>query len=269
MTLLDVENAFHALALDEHRDTFYPTLWTLPDTKEGEHDADGIYLGGSGKCNLKQCWFPGVHSDVGGSYGDAKPRDVSDIALAWMVDQCRGLLAFDEPSGFFNPTVDSKNRSLWAAQPIHNSMTGVFLAGGVRYRAPGEYKAVDEAGAKIEGPQGPTNEGMHPSVRMRFLKNADFKADWQPMALNGFRLVKTTAPGGWEWVKTVKVGGASKDVKIPEFRIADGSWEARLMAQEDKVMLEDIELSKKLKEVKVTPPPGTWLRSRSLISQLQ
>jgi uncharacterized protein (DUF2235 family) len=46
-----IENAFQALALDEHRFPFSPTLWEKP--------ADCT-------TNLKQVWFPGAHSNVGG-----------------------------------------------------------------------------------------------------------------------------------------------------------------------------------------------------------
>jgi len=219
-----VENAFHALALDEHRGSFYPTLWTLPAS-----EADR-------RTNLKQCWFPGVHSDIGGSYADAKPHDFSDIAFAWMVDQCHEFLAFDQPRSFFDPVLNDKKRSLWAAQPLHNSMTGVFKAGKVRYRAPGEYEDLDPFTGKPVA-VGPTNESIHPSVRMRLLKSHDFKVDWQLVALNGFHLVRTSLPDGWEWVKK----GGQKDIKIPEYKIEEGSWDSQLMTKEDKEMLEDVE----------------------------
>ncbi len=54
-----VENAFHALAIDERRDPFKPTLWQLPD---GDPKPE----------RLRQVWFTGVHSDVGGGYPDAR-----------------------------------------------------------------------------------------------------------------------------------------------------------------------------------------------------
>ena len=202
-----------------------------------------------------------MHSDVGGSYADAKPHDFSDIALAWMVDQCRGLLAFDEPyaRGFFEPALDKENRSLWAAQPIHNSMTGVFKAGSVRYRAPGEYEDLDPF-TNTPVFAGPTNESIHPSVRMRLLKSHDFKLGWRLVAMNGFRLVRTTSLNGWEWVKAVELeGGALKDIRIPEFKIEEGSWESRLMTKEDKEMLEDVRLSDRLGRVK---RQCSWLYDR-------
>ena len=63
-----IGQARHALALNEKRGSFTPTLWRSERT-------DG---------SLKQLWFPGVHSDVGGGY---KESGLSDGALKWMIDE--------------------------------------------------------------------------------------------------------------------------------------------------------------------------------------
>jgi uncharacterized protein (DUF2235 family) len=76
-----VDNAFHALALDERRKPFEPTLWDQAD------DAPPTQV-------LEQVWFSGAHSNVGGGYHDA---GLSDIALVWLMNKARGCgLAFDE-----------------------------------------------------------------------------------------------------------------------------------------------------------------------------
>jgi uncharacterized protein (DUF2235 family) len=67
----DVQHARHALALDENRAMFLPELW---EELEADH-ATG---------RIKQVWFPGVHSDVGGGYPE---RELSDLTLAWMITQ--------------------------------------------------------------------------------------------------------------------------------------------------------------------------------------
>jgi uncharacterized protein (DUF2235 family) len=73
-----VEYAFHALAIDERRAPFEPTLW-LEKPKPNQLVA--------------QTWFPGVHSDVGGGYAES---DLSDITLQWMMDNAElAGLAFD------------------------------------------------------------------------------------------------------------------------------------------------------------------------------
>ncbi len=68
----NVKFARHALAIDERREDFEPTIW-MPRKET----------------NLKQVWFSGVHSDIGGSYPPDKKSgaNVSDIALGWMLDE--------------------------------------------------------------------------------------------------------------------------------------------------------------------------------------
>jgi uncharacterized protein (DUF2235 family) len=74
-----VRNARHALAIDERRTPFEPTLWSYKP-KEGQ--------------TVRQVWFPGVHSDVGGGYPQT---GLSDLALGWMIEEARGCgLAFDQ-----------------------------------------------------------------------------------------------------------------------------------------------------------------------------
>ncbi|KAF3931314.1 hypothetical protein ABW19_dt0204345 [Dactylella cylindrospora] len=65
-----VQNAFHALALDEHRRPFSPTLWHQP--VEGRDEVP--YRGP----NLVQMWFPGVHINIGGGSNDNKPKEATE-----------------------------------------------------------------------------------------------------------------------------------------------------------------------------------------------
>ncbi|MEW6533998.1 MAG: DUF2235 domain-containing protein [Candidatus Auribacterota bacterium] len=66
-----VENAYHALAIDDERLTFHPILW---ENKKADYQ------------QIKQVWFSGVHTDVGGGY---KEQDLSDIPLMWMTQQAK------------------------------------------------------------------------------------------------------------------------------------------------------------------------------------
>jgi uncharacterized protein (DUF2235 family) len=68
-----IENAFHALAIDERRKPFAPTLWEQP---AGDLDKNW----------LEQAWFAGVHSNVGGGYADSR---LSDITFRWMVERVK------------------------------------------------------------------------------------------------------------------------------------------------------------------------------------
>lgn len=74
-----VGHAYHALALDERRTPYKPTLWQWPQGYEPNKD------GTTGLQAMRQVWFSGVHSDVGGGHYDPA---CSDISLAWMLAQC-------------------------------------------------------------------------------------------------------------------------------------------------------------------------------------
>ena len=76
----NIEHAFQALALDELRRPFSPTIWEVPDGQENPKV-------------LKQCWFPGVHSDIGGGYLDS---ELANITMAWMVSNLEPFLEFDK-----------------------------------------------------------------------------------------------------------------------------------------------------------------------------
>jgi uncharacterized protein (DUF2235 family) len=69
----DVQNAFHALAIDERRCEFPPTLWSSAPA--------------AGQV-LEQVWFSGVHCDVGGGYPEC---GLSDITFAWMMGKAKSL----------------------------------------------------------------------------------------------------------------------------------------------------------------------------------
>jgi hypothetical protein len=71
-----VENAIHALALDETRTPFSPTMWEKPSESQ----------------TLTQVWFAGSHADVGGGYDETAP---ADITLTWMVGQLSKFMDFD------------------------------------------------------------------------------------------------------------------------------------------------------------------------------
>lgn len=73
----NIQNAYQALAIDEHRREFPPTLWTLPkDPVPGQ--------------TVEQVWFPGVHSDVGGGYPDTE-CGLSDVTFSWMLSKAEKL----------------------------------------------------------------------------------------------------------------------------------------------------------------------------------
>lgn len=75
--------ARHAIAIDEHRGAFDRVPWANSDdewrkTEIGEPPW------------LRQYWFAGNHSDIGGSYEENESR-LSDIALRWMIEQAQEI----------------------------------------------------------------------------------------------------------------------------------------------------------------------------------
>jgi uncharacterized protein (DUF2235 family) len=72
-----VDYAYHAVAVDEHREDYRPTLWTKtkPENKQ-----------------VEQRWFIGAHADVGGGYPKGEDA-LRYIPLRWIQDKAaaRGL----------------------------------------------------------------------------------------------------------------------------------------------------------------------------------
>ena len=81
-----VDCARQAIATDEPRMKFEPCLWDAVAGGTGESGVDDP--------RVRQVWFEGAHSDVGGGYADT---GLSDTALLWMVaEAARQGLVFDE-----------------------------------------------------------------------------------------------------------------------------------------------------------------------------
>ncbi|KAK7754206.1 hypothetical protein SLS62_003783 [Diatrype stigma] len=190
-----VEHGFHALALDESRNAFGPTLWErLPEQRDST--------------DLRQVWFPGSHINVGGG---EKDQGVSNITLAWMMDQLASIgCEFQEDSidkihsrnieyykklqpvhksGFFGRwfsyfvlKAQTKERP-WALKPIwegnkpirpwslHTTVAVdnlLYRIIGVKAREPGLYKKINpQTGRPTQDFLVDTNERIHPSVRVR------------------------------------------------------------------------------------------------------
>ena len=95
-----VAHARHAVALDERRASFAPTLWSEV------HPATDV----------KQIWFPGVHSDVGGGYLET---GLSDGALNWMMSEAAECGLTIRPGALQQLQPDPLGLA-------HNSVTGLF-----------------------------------------------------------------------------------------------------------------------------------------------
>jgi uncharacterized protein (DUF2235 family) len=79
---LDNENAFQALALDEHRRNFEPTFWTKTITVGQAGAADRPID------KVEQRWFVGAHANVGGGYAS---DPLAQRPLKWLMEKATGL----------------------------------------------------------------------------------------------------------------------------------------------------------------------------------
>jgi uncharacterized protein (DUF2235 family) len=104
----DVLNARQALAIDERRQEFPPTLWTPPSPP-----VPGQVL--------EQVWFAGVHCDVGGGYPET---GLSDITFSWMLGKAENLgLQVDPNISAQYASLDAK----YALDQIHESWNVLWL----------------------------------------------------------------------------------------------------------------------------------------------
>lgn len=73
-----VQRACHALALDDERRTFHPVLWN--EAAEQHFVTQGLVE----PDRIRQVWFAGMHSNVGGGY----PKDaLAHVSLNWMINE--------------------------------------------------------------------------------------------------------------------------------------------------------------------------------------
>ncbi|NMI01831.1 phospholipase effector Tle1 domain-containing protein [Pseudonocardia acidicola] len=91
----------HAVAMDETRGPFTPTLWTDPQPGQ----------------DVAQVWFPGDHSDVGGGHPQS---GLSDGALRWMIEEA------GKSAGLaFRPTAVDQIAPDYL-DVLHDSCTGIY-----------------------------------------------------------------------------------------------------------------------------------------------
>ncbi|HEX9775611.1 MAG TPA: DUF2235 domain-containing protein [Actinomycetota bacterium] len=123
-----VRNAFHALAIDEHRGPFEPTLWQH-EPKDGQ--------------TVEQVWFAGVHSDVGGGYAE---RGASDVPLQWMLDRAKDKagLALDVEALAANPPHPNHTGPLHDSLNLFYRLSGIDRPIGLVTPPPGEPRVAPE-----------------------------------------------------------------------------------------------------------------------------
>lgn len=81
---IDNDTAYHALAIDEHRQAFAPTLWTWPHLKDDPRATGAYAFPDIGR--VEQRWFVGAHANVGGGYADDL---LAQRPLQWLMDKAK------------------------------------------------------------------------------------------------------------------------------------------------------------------------------------
>jgi len=130
----DVRYGYHALAIDEKRRKFYPSLWD-----ESQKTANQT---------IEQVWFAGVHSDIGGSYDDNRS---AKITLKWMLEKaiaCEDKLLIDHTE-FAKILCDS-------SAPLHDSFTWKWWALGSKVREIPENSLIHKS--VLERKENPVNK---------------------------------------------------------------------------------------------------------------
>lgn len=115
---LPIEHGFHALAIDEHRRAFEPTLWDVLDSTKAVPRT---------LTSVEQRWFAGSHGNVGGGYASDL---LVQAPLKWLRDRAEKLgLAFRykvdvDPEAHVAPIADSysdfvRGAYRWVSKPFH------------------------------------------------------------------------------------------------------------------------------------------------------
>ncbi|KAF2157493.1 hypothetical protein K461DRAFT_250532 [Myriangium duriaei CBS 260.36] len=254
-----IEHAYHALALDEQRSPFSPSVWKC---KSGA------------KTQLCQVWFPGAHINIGGGSDQNADEDnqtgdreqLASISYAWMLDRVRPWLAVDEnmleaqkkdiikAANYKPPPPPAKGwfRSGVDAVTVSNNMGIISDSHGLLYdvqgfpqpRTPGAYHDQNEY----------TVERIHPSVyfRQQFTKSHNMPT-YVPIAMKDWeRVYEKNGKGkdlkprqGWMWKKfrvengekkveralwEFEVGHMPQDKSMEKF-LVDISWSKAFSAE--------------------------------------
>jgi uncharacterized protein (DUF2235 family) len=134
---LHVRHAFQALAIDERRGNFQGAVWVPFDPHQPHRTATVAAARRAQQAQvqqiagqpaqvrqvLKQVWFPGVHSNIGGGYPE---HGLSDTTFLWMLSELEShqLLAFDPLS--IAGALDADHAERYPAGALADSRTPFF-----------------------------------------------------------------------------------------------------------------------------------------------
>ena len=163
---LCVKTGFHALAIDEARKTFSPTLWD-----EATLAADQY---------VEQVWFAGVHSNVGGGY----PKDsLAQVSLEWMIGRLEMLQSLEKSkSDNHGLLFNAKRKNLREDADVHGKLydSRAGLSAFHRYQP-------RDLSSLYKGKTGNEASLIHESVLQRIDNATNFYA---PCLIKKFRVIE-------------------------------------------------------------------------------
>jgi hypothetical protein len=166
-----IHNAYHAVAIDEHRKKFAPTLWTkLSSTQSIPRPIESV----------EQRWFVGAHANVGGGYFS----DVlSQPPLKWMMSKANKLgMSF---TGDVKPEV--------LARPTLADSYASFL-GGLYSWFSRSYNRGIAAGSSPTGKPGETQQSINETIDASVFDYYRQNSSYRPKALMAWAANKSVEP---------------------------------------------------------------------------
>jgi uncharacterized protein (DUF2235 family) len=167
----DLSIGRHALAIDERRCFFRQNLWSRPIPTQ----------------DIKQVWFAGVHSDIGGGYAESE-SGLAKIALEWMLCEASkaGLLVDGQRAATVLGYAGGHYAVPNEAAVMHNSLTSVWT---LLEPLPHRYvdMSVSPPKTKIKFPFGrrrqiPEGAAVHESVEKRMAFDPGYRPPNLPAA---------------------------------------------------------------------------------------
>jgi hypothetical protein len=157
---IHILNGYHAVAIDEHRNDFAPTLWDVHHPK----DPNAVIAQPRPLSGVEQRWFVGAHANVGGGY---QTDLLAQAPLRWMMKKAESL------GLSFRSEVDLDGNALTA--PIADSYksfgSGVYaIFYPPLYRTIGREPDVREDGSHIN-----VNETIDASVFERWRADPTYR----------------------------------------------------------------------------------------------
>jgi uncharacterized protein (DUF2235 family) len=178
-----LQNAYHAIAVDEHRLSFGPTLWTVRKSNDPKDAAAAPPP--RGLESVEQRWFVGAHANVGGGYDSDL---LAQIPLRWMMKKAsvHGL-AFKH-----DVELDGDALAAGIADSYRKFMGGVYSKVSRPY-----YRPVGEAPQqRADGTHSNVNETIDVSVFQRWQADPSYRppglAEWARRQSTDIGALKTS-----------------------------------------------------------------------------